>query len=169
VDETGTHVALTPLYAWAPKGQRARGQVPRNRGTITTLIAALSLDRSGGGVGDEQRCAWLVPACRVSPSRPIPLRTAVILQLELGCIGSQPPLVMTDLRHGLMMPPKERPGEGVSGSDHLLPEQLPDQAEYLWYGVGDHPTANPLRDLKGCKLLGPGFGSQAFFSCSAFA
>ncbi len=44
VDETGTHVALTPLYAWAPKGQRARGQVPRNRGTITTLIAALSLE-----------------------------------------------------------------------------------------------------------------------------
>lgn len=44
VDESGTHVALTPLYAWAPKGQRATGQVPRNRGRITTLLAALSLE-----------------------------------------------------------------------------------------------------------------------------
>lgn len=44
MDETGTHVALTPLYAWAPKGQRARGQVPRNRGKTTTLLAALSLE-----------------------------------------------------------------------------------------------------------------------------
>ena len=96
-------------------------------------------------------------------------QTALVLQLELGGIGSQPPLVVTGLRHGLMMPPKERPGQRVSGCDHLLPEQLPDQAEHLWHSVGDHPTANPLRDLKGCKLLGPGFGSQAFFPCSAFA
>jgi transposase len=44
VDESGTHVALTPLYAWAPKGQRAEGQVPRNRGRTTTLLAALSLE-----------------------------------------------------------------------------------------------------------------------------
>jgi transposase len=41
IDECGSNIALTPLYARAPKGQRAYGSVPRNRGKNTTLIAAL--------------------------------------------------------------------------------------------------------------------------------
>jgi hypothetical protein len=44
IDESGSNIALTPLYARAPKGERARGSVPRNRGKNTTLIAALSLE-----------------------------------------------------------------------------------------------------------------------------
>lgn len=43
VDECGSHIGLTPLYARAPRGQRAYGVVPRNRGKNTTLIAGLSL------------------------------------------------------------------------------------------------------------------------------
>src|SRR5215472_7426518 len=43
IDETGSNIALSPLYARAPRGERARGTVPRNRGKNTTLIAALSL------------------------------------------------------------------------------------------------------------------------------
>jgi len=43
IDECGSHIALTPLYARAPRGQRAFGSVPRNRGKNTTLIAGLSL------------------------------------------------------------------------------------------------------------------------------
>ncbi len=42
VDETGANIALTPLYARAPRGQRAVGKVPRNYGANTTLIASLS-------------------------------------------------------------------------------------------------------------------------------
>lgn len=41
IDECGSNIALTPLYARAPKGMRAYGSVPRNRGKNTTLIAAL--------------------------------------------------------------------------------------------------------------------------------
>jgi transposase len=44
VDECGSHIALTPLYARAPRGQRAYAAVPCNRGKNTTLIAGLSLD-----------------------------------------------------------------------------------------------------------------------------
>src|SRR6266566_295011 len=47
VDETGSHIAMTPLYAYAPRGQRAKGSVPRNCGANTTLIASLS--RQGMG------------------------------------------------------------------------------------------------------------------------
>lgn len=50
IDETGSNIALTPLYARAPKGERARGSVPRNRGKNTTLIAALSLSGMGAAL-----------------------------------------------------------------------------------------------------------------------
>ena len=44
IDESGSHIGMTPTRAWAPKGQRAVGYVPRNRGVVTTMIAALSID-----------------------------------------------------------------------------------------------------------------------------
>jgi len=44
IDETGTHIALTRLYGWAPHDQRAIGTVPRNHGKNTTLVAALTPD-----------------------------------------------------------------------------------------------------------------------------
>jgi transposase len=47
VDETGSHIAMTPLYAYAPRGQRAYGKVPRNYGAMMTLIASLSLSGMG--------------------------------------------------------------------------------------------------------------------------
>ena len=37
-------MALTPLYARAPRGHRAYGSIPRNRRANTTLIAGLSLE-----------------------------------------------------------------------------------------------------------------------------
>jgi transposase len=47
IDECGSNIALTPLYARAPKGVRAYGSVPRNRGKNTTLIAALGWSGMG--------------------------------------------------------------------------------------------------------------------------
>jgi len=43
IDETGSNIALTRLYGRAPKGKRAKGSVPRNRGKNVTLISDLSL------------------------------------------------------------------------------------------------------------------------------
>jgi transposase len=47
VDEMGTHTSLAPLYAYAPVGERASFEIPRNRGTNTTLLT--SLDARGMG------------------------------------------------------------------------------------------------------------------------
>jgi transposase len=47
VDETGAHRALVRAYGRAPRGERARGSAPRNRGTHRTAVTALTL----GGVG----------------------------------------------------------------------------------------------------------------------
>jgi transposase len=43
VDESGTHISMDRLRARAPRGQRAYGKVPRNRGKNLTLIASMSL------------------------------------------------------------------------------------------------------------------------------
>ncbi len=43
LDEAGSHVAMTPDHGWAPRGQRVRDAVPRNRGTVTTMLGALTL------------------------------------------------------------------------------------------------------------------------------
>lgn len=43
LDETGTNVAMSRLYARAPRGERTKECQPRNRGTTLTLIAALTV------------------------------------------------------------------------------------------------------------------------------
>lgn len=43
LDESGSHIAMTRDYAWGPRGSRAEGRVPRNRGTVLTMLGALSL------------------------------------------------------------------------------------------------------------------------------
>jgi transposase len=47
VDEMGTTTSLAPLYAWAPKGERARCEMPRNRGKNTTLLASMTAEGMG--------------------------------------------------------------------------------------------------------------------------
>src|SRR3712207_5717057 len=48
VDESGFHTSMTRLRARAPRGKRAYGKVPKNRGKNTTLIAAITLQGAMG-------------------------------------------------------------------------------------------------------------------------
>ena len=50
MDECGTHTSMMRLRSRAPKGERAYGRVPRNRGKNQTLIAAITLE----GAMDER-------------------------------------------------------------------------------------------------------------------
>ena len=50
VDESGFNTSMRRLRARAPKGKRAYGKVPRNRGKNTTLIAAITLE---GAIGQS--------------------------------------------------------------------------------------------------------------------
>lgn len=43
LDESGSNIAMTRAHSWAPRGQRAYGLLPRNRGAVLTMIGALSL------------------------------------------------------------------------------------------------------------------------------
>ena len=50
VDESGFNTSMTRLRARAPRGKRACGRVPTNRGKNTTLIAAITLQ---GGMSES--------------------------------------------------------------------------------------------------------------------
>ena len=49
MDESGTHISMDRLRSRAPRGVRAYGRVPKNRGKNLTLIASMSLD----GIGES--------------------------------------------------------------------------------------------------------------------
>ncbi len=53
VDEMGTHTSLAPAYAYAPVGQRAFFEVPRNRGKNTTLLTSLHAQGMGPSMAVE--------------------------------------------------------------------------------------------------------------------
>lgn len=53
VDECGTNITLTRLYARAPRGERAFGKVPRNWDKNVTLIAAMSAKGMGQSMSVE--------------------------------------------------------------------------------------------------------------------
>jgi hypothetical protein len=76
VDETGAHIAMTPLYAYAPRGQRAKGSVPRNYGANITLLASLSRQ----GMGE----AFILQRC---VKRMSPFITACFLQARYSRSG----------------------------------------------------------------------------------
>jgi transposase len=44
VDESGANIKMARAYARAPRGERAVGRVPRNHGTPTSMVAALTPD-----------------------------------------------------------------------------------------------------------------------------
>ena len=62
LDECGAHLAHTRAYARAPRGERAVGRVPRNRGRVTTLLASLTPTGVGPAVtrqGGTTKAAFL--------------------------------------------------------------------------------------------------------------
>jgi hypothetical protein len=70
VDESGFYTRMTPLYACAPRGERAYGHVPRNHTRNTTLVAALSR----AGWPRSFAVAWIAVSChrrnRTKPCHP---------------------------------------------------------------------------------------------------
>jgi transposase len=60
VEEMGTNTSLSPIYAWAPKGQRAYWSVPRNRGANTTLLSSMSVEGMGPSLSVEGSTTSLV-------------------------------------------------------------------------------------------------------------
>lgn len=60
VGEMGTHTSLSPLFAWARRGERAYTKAPRSRGPNTTLLASMTTDRMGPYAAVEGNTTALV-------------------------------------------------------------------------------------------------------------
>jgi transposase len=53
VDECGLHTSLSPIYGYAPMGERLHLRVPRGRGKNTTLLASMAIDGMGPSLAVE--------------------------------------------------------------------------------------------------------------------
>jgi hypothetical protein len=53
VDEMGVHTSLAPVHGYAPKGERLRLSVPRNRGKNTTLLSSMISEGMGPSMAVE--------------------------------------------------------------------------------------------------------------------
>ncbi len=53
VDECGLHTSLTPIYGYAPRGERLRLSVPRSRGKNTTLLSSMTASGMGPSLAVE--------------------------------------------------------------------------------------------------------------------
>lgn len=89
VDETSSHIAMTPLYAYAPRGKRAYGKVPRNYGAIMTVIASMSLSGMGpafllDGSADSAAFAVYVEQLLAPSLRPGQMVVLDNLSIHLG-------------------------------------------------------------------------------------
>ena len=72
VDEMGTHTSLAPLYAYAPIGERAFFEIPRNRGKNTTLLSSLHAQGMGPSMAVEGATTREVFEATWSASWPLP-------------------------------------------------------------------------------------------------
>jgi hypothetical protein len=53
VDECGTHTSLSPIYGYAPRGERLRLRVPRKRDKNTTLLSSMTIEGMGPSLAVE--------------------------------------------------------------------------------------------------------------------
>jgi transposase len=53
VDECGTHISLSPIYGYAPRGERLYLSVPRTRGKNTTVLSSMTLSGMGPSLAVE--------------------------------------------------------------------------------------------------------------------
>lgn len=53
VDECSTNISMMPLYAYSPKGERARCSAPRNWGANVTLLWSMSAEGMGPSLAVE--------------------------------------------------------------------------------------------------------------------
>ncbi len=80
---------MTPLYAYAPRGMRAYGKVPRNYGATMTVIASMSLSGMGpafllDGAADSAAFAIYVEQILAPSLRPGQIVILDNLSIHLG-------------------------------------------------------------------------------------
>ncbi len=110
-EESSTSVALTPRYARAPKGERAHGKAPRNRGKNVAPVSSVTL----GGMGPSMS---IEGSSDTGPFGPY-MGNVLAPRLGRGRIA---------LPHGQPLRAQEQTGEGARRRERLpavAPPRLP--------------------------------------------
>lgn len=111
VDETGVTTAMTPAYAWSPRGERANASAPRSWESVT-VIAALGRD----GV----RAPLMVPGATDAATFESYIEQVLVPVLHEGDV------VVFDNRSAHLGPAVAEAIEGAGASVLLLPPYSPD-------------------------------------------
>ena len=159
VDEMGTHTSLAPFYAYAPVGERAFLEIPRNHGKNTTLLTSLHQGGMGPSMAVEGTTTYrvfetyvkrlLTPAVR--PGQVVvmdnlgahrPRRVRELIEAR-GCELTYLPSYSPDLN------PIE---EALSKIKHILRKSCARTKEHLTEAMGRALGAVSAQDVRGFFL-----------------
>jgi transposase len=156
VDEMGTHTTLAPLYAYAPVGERAYFEIPRNRGKNTTLLVSLHAQGMGPSMAVEGATTVRVFEAYVERVLAPSLRPGQVVVMDR--LGAHRPRRVKELveRRGceLVYLPSYSPDlnpieEAFSKVKHILRKTAARTKEALIEAMGRALAAVQLEDARG--------------------
>ena len=156
VDEMGTHTSLAPLYAYAPVGERAFFEIPRNRGKNTTLLTSLHRGGMGPSMAVEGATTSRVFQTYVERSLAPALRPGQVVVMDN--LGAHRPKRIRELIEGrgcdLIYLPAYSPDlnpieEALSKIKHLLRKFGTRTKEALIEAMGRALAAVSAQDVRG--------------------
>lgn len=156
VDEMGTHTSLAPLYAYAPVGERAFFEIPRNRGKNTTLLTSLHPGGMGPSMAVEGATTSRVFATYVEKVLVPSLKEGQIVVMDN--LGAHRPKRVRELIEGrgckLIYLPSYSPDlnpieEALSKIKHILRKTCARTKEALIEAMGRALAAVSAQDARG--------------------
>jgi transposase len=156
VDEMGTHTSLAPLYAYAPVGERAFFEIPRNRGKNTTLLTSIDQEGMGPSMAVEGATTARVFETYVERVLAPTLRPGQVVVMDN--LGAHRPKKVTELIEGrgceiLYLPPYSPDlnpiEEALSKMKHLLRKIRARTKEALIEAMGRALGAVSAKDARG--------------------
>jgi transposase len=156
VDEMGTHTSLAALYAYAPIGERAFLEIPRNRGKNTTLLTSLHQGGMGPSMAVEGATTSRVFEAYVERVLAPALRPGQVVVMDN--LGAHRPTRIRELIEvrgcELLYLPSYSPDlnpieEALSKIKHLLRKIAARTKEALIEAMGRALTAVSAQDVRG--------------------
>ncbi len=144
----GVHTSLSPIYGYAPRGERLTLSVPRNRGKNTTLLSSMSTGGMGPSLAVEGATTAQVFETYVEKMLVPMLRAGQIVVMDN--LGAHKPRRISELLYLPAYSPDYNPiEEAFSKIKGLLRKVGARTRETLLEAVGRALSAVSSRDAQG--------------------
>jgi transposase len=156
VDECGRHTSLSPIYGYAPRGERLYLPVPRSRGKNTTVFSSMSVEGMGSSLTVEGATTARVFETYVEKVLVPSLRAGQIVMMDN--LGAHRPKRIRELieQHGCELlylpayPPDYNPiEEAFAKVKNLLRKATARTKEALIEAIGAALSAVSAADARG--------------------